>query len=302
MTRGLLALGVVAALAAAQQPIFHSGADAVQVDVLATDGHRPIGGLTAADFELRDSGVVQTIDALQIADVPFSMMLALDTSASMKGASLRQLQDGARAAIDALKPNDRATLMTFNTAVGRALPWDTDRAALRDAVDHIEAGGMTGLFDAALAAIVQRDPEPGRRNLLILFTDGVDTSSWLPDFASLDLASRSDIVIYGVTTDADLRFHSASLAWRSGIRLADSQPVFSTAPFLREISERTGGENDYTTGTDLRKVFARIVDDFHTRYVLTYRPAGVPAEGWHPLDVRLKARSGHVTARRGYDR
>ena len=65
------------------------------MDVLVTDRRQPVGGLTNADFELRDNGVRQTIDHLQIGEVPFSMMLALDASGSMVGSPLSHLQDGA---------------------------------------------------------------------------------------------------------------------------------------------------------------------------------------------------------------
>ncbi len=53
---------------------------------------------------------------------------------------------------------------------------------------------------------------------------------------------------------------------------------------------------------DLSQVFARIIQAFKTRYVLTYAPAGVSAPGWHPIEVKLKGREGAVRARKGYFR
>ena len=64
--------------------VFRSAAEAVRVDALVTDGHKPIGGLTPADFDLRDSGVAQAIDVAQIV-MPFSMLMVLDISSSMTG-------------------------------------------------------------------------------------------------------------------------------------------------------------------------------------------------------------------------
>jgi hypothetical protein len=78
------AASIVASIGA-QAPTFRTGVDAVRVDVLVNDGSRPVTGLAADDFELRDSGVVQTLDAVAIADVPISMMIALDVSESVKG-------------------------------------------------------------------------------------------------------------------------------------------------------------------------------------------------------------------------
>lgn len=285
-----------------QQTLFRSGTEGVRVDALVTDGRRPVAGLSAANFELKDSGVAQKIETVEVSELPFSVLLALDTSSSMEGASLRQLQDGARAAVDALRPGDRASIVTFNSAIGPATPWTTDRASLGAAIDRLRAAGTTSLYDAAVAGILQRDPEPGRRNLLIVFTDGMDTSSWLPDGAAYDLASRNDVVVYGVTTDAAPSARDTALQWRSGVRLSAQQPIVSTANFLAKLAAETGGQHLRSTTAELRRTFAEIVAEFRTRYVLFYRPDGVPATGWHPIDVHLKASRGRVTARRGYER
>lgn len=181
MIRALVALGLFGTLLSGLPQVFRSVVDAVRVDVLVTQGRQPVGGLTIADFELRDNGVRQTIDDLQVGEVPFSMMLALDVSGSMTGAPLSHLQDGARAALEALRPDDRAALIAFNETISVATPWTSERDALAPAISGLKANGNTSLFDAAMSAIVQRDPEPGRRNLLIIFSDDRDTASWLPD-------------------------------------------------------------------------------------------------------------------------
>ena len=91
MTRRLAVALIAAALPlsgpslASQKQAFSSGALGVRVDVLVTDGSKPVAGLTASDFELRDNGVVQTIDVLDASDVPVNAVLALDTSASTAG-------------------------------------------------------------------------------------------------------------------------------------------------------------------------------------------------------------------------
>lgn len=297
-----VAAALLVSLLQSGRAVFRSAAEEVRVDALVTDGRRPVGGLTAANFELRDSGVAQKVENVEISELPFSMLLALDTSSSMDGAALRQLQDGARAAVEALRPGDRASLLTFNAAIDRPTPWTTDRGSLAAAIDALRAAGTTSLFDAALSAIVQRDPEPERRNLLIVFTDGDDTSSWLPDTAVYDLASRTDIVIYGITTDAGPPAYRAALQWRSGIRLTPQQPIVSSEDFLTQLAAHTGGQHLRSASADLRRTFTQVVAEFRMRYVLWYRPEGVPATGWHAIDVRLKGSRGRLTARRGYER
>ena len=98
--------------AAAQRVADHEHAG--RVDVLVLDGNRPVGGLTAADFELSDSGVAQRIDAITFEDVPLSVMLALDASGSVRGAPLEHLKEAAAAVTGLLKPCDRAALLTFS--------------------------------------------------------------------------------------------------------------------------------------------------------------------------------------------
>lgn len=87
-TLGLLGVICQAAMVIAGQARFRSGTDAVLVDVEVTSGGRPVAGLTAADFELTDSGVVQQVNVMSFADVPVSLLLVLDTSSSVDGERL----------------------------------------------------------------------------------------------------------------------------------------------------------------------------------------------------------------------
>jgi VWFA-related protein len=280
---------------------FRSAADAVRVDVLVLDGRRPVSGLTAAAFELRDSGVAQQIDDVQSVEVPISMILALDTSSSMQP-GLRRLQEAARGAVAALRPDDRAAALTFSDVVGAPTPWGASHEPVLEAIDELKADGSSNLVDAAFSAILQRDPEPGRRNLAILFTDGSDTSSWLPDDAAIDLAAQSEVVIYCVAIDQQQPQVKQALQYRSGVRLASRQPVIRSWNFLKELATRSGGESLSTDFGSLQKTFRQIVDDFRNRYVLAYTPRGVPETGWHPLEVRVKEKGYKITARRGYQR
>jgi len=296
-----LSIVVALALVAGQSPTFRSSADAVTVDVLATNGNRPLGGLTAADFEVRDNGVVQSIDSVRFEDVPFNLLLALDTSASVKGEGLRDLQDAARGAVATLAPVDRVSLLTFSEALGGLPDWAPSQPSLGESIEAASAAGATGLYDAAFAALLHTDQEPGRRHLVILFTDGHDTASWLPAPAVLDAASHSDAVVYAVTLEEPTL--DMTLELRSGIRLSRNALLVERKPFLPELVARTGGDLFVERGSaKLRQVFERIVTEFRTRYVLTYRPEGVASGGWHSIDVRLKSVTGTVKARRGYQR
>ena len=114
--------------------------------------------------------------------------------------------------------------------------------------------------------------------------------------------TRTDIVVYGVTLTNTARVPPPNLDYRSGIRLSREQAIYSSTDFLGELAERSGGDRMSSSLPGLRRTFAKIVNDFRSRYVLTYMPNGVAATGWHRLEVRLVGRKGNVTARRGYER
>ena len=299
---GVAALGLLALSADAPQ-VFRMAVDGVRVDVLVSENRRSVRGLTAANFVLRDRGVVQVIDSVSFEDVPVSVMLVLDTSSSVRGTALTHLRQAASAVVDRLTPADRAALMTFNGAVSLDCDWTSDRRRLQDAIGRVDAGGATALHDAAYAALMLRDPSPGRP-LVLVFSDAADTASWLPGARVIELVQRHDAVVYGVTLrGAETRPLGYLADFTSGIQ-AHLENVAAGA-FKESFTERLAGESGGSVflaeeSGELRAAFERIVAEFRSRYVITYMPRGVEAAGWHPLQVSLKGRSGRVTARRGY--
>ena len=298
----LLAATTCVLNAQGQPPRFRSGIDVVTVDVLVTDGSRVVTGLHADDFEVRDTGVLQAIDAVSVDTVPVSMLLALDLSNSVEGTTLAHLKEAASAAVDALAKDDRAAVLTFAGAVTVRAAWGTPSPAMHDAIAAATAGGSTSLYDAAYTALTLRDDQPSRRPLVVLFSDGGDTSSWLPARAVLERARRSDAVVYLVALHAP-RFDTR-LEYRSGVELWEGDGGFPPAtPPIVELAAMTGGRIVIADRPErLRDAFASAVSQFRSRYLITYRPQGVGATGWHPIDVRLKTRRGTIVARRGYSR
>ena len=297
-----LSLALTSIGALAQQPI-RVDVDAVRLDVLVTDGSRPVGGLAADDFELRDSGVLQRIGAVSFEDVPLSVTLALDASASVRGQALDHLKQAATAVAGLLKGGDRAALLTFSEEVDLRSGWSADRQALARAIALTSASGSTALHDAAYAALTLKDPQSGRA-LVLLFSDGDDTASWLPGRTVIDLARRGDAVVYSVGLRTPGVPKLGYLAdFRTGLQpgIPRVLPAELTKPFLTALAEETGGQYLDTDRPDrLRDAFVQIVAEFRSRYLLTYTPTGVAAGGWHPLDVKVRKRNVTVVARRGY--
>lgn len=276
---------------------FRSGVELVSVDVLVRRGGRPVRGLTAANFELFDNGIPQRIQSIQTDAVPLNVMLVLDVSESTRGRPLQDLKSAANAVVGSLRRDDRMALLTFSQQAHLRAPWTQDGVALRAAIDRTVAEGGTALRDAAFSAISLRERVPGRM-LLILFSDGYDTASWLSAGDLLAAAERTDVAIHVIQT--------IPVPPRIGIehrRQLTANPRLYESLLLPVLANETGGAAiSVSDSSNVRSAFLKIIDDFRAGYVLTYSPARVPKEGWHSIAVRLKGARGEVHARRGYAR
>jgi VWFA-related protein len=271
------ALATMVPAAQDQLPTFSSRVEAVRVDVLVTDGGKPVRGLRAADFEVLDNGVRQTVDFVSAEQLPLNVVFTFDMSGSLVGERLANLREASHAVLDGLKADDQAALVTFNSAVLVGPGLTRDVRLVKAAIDRAEPAGNTSLVDASVAGLMLAEADVGR-GLVIVFSDGVDTASWLGPKAVLDVAKRSDAVVYAVSAGLNSR-----------------------AEFLGDLTEQTGGRLFTIESTrDLSGVFLEVLDEFRQRYLLSYSPAGVSPGGWHPLTVRVKGRNATVRARPGY--
>jgi len=263
-----------------QEYTFSIAAEEVRVDVLVTDKGRPIADLGAADFEVLDDGVPQEIQyAKPQRQMPISATLVFDMSRSVAGQLLDRLKEAASRFLADLKMEDRVALVTFNHAVFLGSPPTREIERVQRALDQAQSFGNSSLIDASYAGLVLAK-SAAELPLLIIFSDGLDTFSWLTGEAVLETAKGSDVVVYGVSTR----------------RLPKKS-------FLSDLAEFTGGTLlEVDTIENLPAVFLRILDEFRRRYLLTYIPRGVSESGWHKLEVRVKRRSAKVQARPGYMR
>ncbi|HEX2339366.1 MAG TPA: VWA domain-containing protein [Vicinamibacterales bacterium] len=261
----------------AQRATFSAKTEAVRVDVLVTDNGRPLLGLMPADFELLDNGVAQQIDHASFEQIPLNVILTLDMSDSVAGERLDDLRSAGRSLLGALKKDEHAALITFSHVVTLGSELTTDFDRVRAGIEAAEPTGGTGLVDASFASIMLGESDV-ERSLVLVFSDGLDTASWLAPDAVLDVARRSDAVVYGITAGR--------------LRRGD---------FLRDLSELTGGRlYEVESTADLGPVFVGVLEEFRHRYLLSYSPNGVSKDGWHRLEVRVKRRGATVKARPGY--
>jgi VWFA-related protein len=281
----------VFATAQATPPVFRAEVEAVHVDALVVRSGRPVAGLRAANFELKDNGVRQRVELVAAEARPLLAVLVFDTSSSMAGARLVALQEAGRAFLDGLRPADQAALMTFSEELVWVAGPTEDKNEVRRALDRLRAAGATAVYDALYSGITLADT--GRRPLVVLFSDGEDNLSFLGERQLRLAAERSNALVYVV-------------AWRppppplpmTGV------PVLSELrreEVLRDVAEATGGRLWHADSpARLREAFAAIADAMGQRYVLRYEPEGVKREGWHRIELRLRGEKGEVQARRGY--
>jgi len=308
-TVAAIALGL-ASLSAQQAPRFAGGTDAILIDVLVTRSGVAVDGLTAADFVVRDSGVAQTPQLVATGTLPVNLLLAFDTSASVRGTQLEHLKTAAKAAVASLRANDEAALLTFSHNVLLRTGWTTSRETLTKAIDSVTGLGLTALNDAAFSALAMT-PRPGARRLILFFTDGDDTSSWTSSADLLQLARRSDAIVYNVTLDGVGNSGATMARMLEGLPAGDritaeverrvaTAPALYRAAVLPLLALETGGESMRALDpAKLGATFTDIISRFSKRYLLAYTPTGVPAAGWHPIQVEVTG-GGEVTARKGY--
>jgi VWFA-related protein len=267
-------------LAQEQRSVFRSSVDAVRVDALVTRGGKTVGNLSPADFTVTDNGVRQPIELVSFEDLPVNVVIALDVSASLTGERLAQLKAASASLARVLKKDDRAGLLTFTETVELNPELTTNLDQVRAAIGRIEppeGQRATALVDALFAGVLAAESNAAR-GLVVVFSDGVDTGSWLREEAVLDVAKRSDAVVYAVLTHHEGRDE-----------------------FLKDLTDATGGTlTEVESSTDIGAAFLRILEEFRHRYLINYVPVGVRREGWHTLTVKVAGQDLKVKARTGY--
>jgi VWFA-related protein len=275
---GRSAVARVPAQDSGQQPVFSARTAAVAVDVLVTESGQPVRGLRASDFEIRDNGILQQVDLVTEGRLSVDVILAFDTSESVAGTRLGQLRSASGLLLDELKKGDRVALVTFSDTLRLPSTWTPDVGAVRASLGAVRAQGGTALVDGVYLALAVGETSAGR-GLAIVFSDGVDTSSWLSADAVLQAARRSGLVVYAVSA------------------IDTGKPP----PFLRDLCAITGGRLIEEESTwNLSSTFLDVLEEFRQRYLVSFTPRGVPRDGWHRLDVRVKRPKAVVSARTGY--
>jgi hypothetical protein len=275
---------VATVVPAAQQAVFRASTASITVDVPVRQNGRPVTDLGPADFEVRDAGRTQQVAEVTRETLPIDVTCIVDLSGSVQGPVLESLRRSLNAIGQRLRPTDRASVITFNQQIRQVRPLQP--GGWPDGLPLGVPSSLTSLFDAVTVALIA-SPEVGRRRMAIVFTDGLDVSSFLDGAGMLDVARRSATAVFTVAL--------AEGTVRRPRRPAH-EDLFTT------LANVTGGVLDVLQrDEDLSGSFAQAFEEFRTSYVLSYAYEGPALAGWHPIEVRV-TRPGRydVRARQGY--
>ena len=268
----------------AEQPVLMVRTDLVTLSVVVVN-HRgaPVTGLRPEHFRVYDNGDPQTIQFFTSDDLPATIGLVIDSSASMRGRR-EHVTAAAAAFIDMRRPLDEFFTLNFNEVVWPGLPpsvvFSEDRDQLLAALSAVPAQGMTAVYDALERGLSQLQRGTRDRRALILFSDGGDNASTHTLAAVLEHARRTNAVIYSVTFfDPDNR---------------DARPEV-----LKTLARQTGGRALTARRTNhVSDAFAQIAEEVRTGYTIGFAPAETAAGGFRTIRVVVDAGDGRqLTAR-----
>ncbi|HXG31758.1 MAG TPA: VWA domain-containing protein [Bryobacteraceae bacterium] len=278
--------------AASQQPVFRVDVRLVRILATVKDA---AGGLVASlnkeDFTVYDNGMPQELAVFERrTELPLSIALLVDTSLST-AKELRYELDSVERFLGAVfsegRPEDAVALYSFNYGITLVSGFTRNRARLREGLKRLRPEGGTSLYDAIYLAARDLEMREGRR-VMILVTDGGDTTSAKTFHDALEAAHLADAVIYAIlvmpiTSDAGRNIGGENA--------------------LEGLAAGTGGRVFRPQlGSALDEAFAQILSELRTQYLLAYYPKNVPPakDRFHRVEVRVSKPDLRVLARSGY--
>jgi Ca-activated chloride channel family protein len=270
----------------AQEPTFRSGTQLVSLFVTVTDSRlRLVPDLGQDDFTVLDNGRPQPIVFFENQARPITVVVMLDTSASMT-AAISLLRDAAEQFLIRMLPEDRGKIGAFNDKIEVTADFVSDRDDLIGALRDLDYGNATRLYDALALSLDELQGIEGRRVILV-FSDGEDTASRARLGQIVDRARTEEVMVYAIGLEVE---------YFNGVRMVRSRPDDG----LRRLAEETGGGYfELEKTADLAPTFTRVAQELHSQYVVGFTPTSLDGRV-HRLEVRLRDGSMTARARRSY--
>ena len=298
-TRAAAALAVTLAVATPvaqqpDQPAFRTGVDLVSLNVTVTDGdNRYVTDIKQASFQLYEDGALQEVTFFTRMQLPIALALLMDTSASMAD-KMSTAQKAAVGFAERLRDEDQASVIDFDSRVNILQDFTNSIDELKAAIRQTSAGGSTSLYNAIYISLKEfgkvgaTTVDEIRRQAIVMLSDGEDTSSLVEFDEVLELAKRSNTVIYSIG------LRSRDIRTRRGFREADF--------VLRQLAQETGGRAFFPErADDLTKIYQRISDELSSQYTLGYISKNPLQDGrWRRIVVRVDRPNVAARTKQGY--
>ena len=295
----------------------------IPVSVMDRDG-RYIPNLQKEEFRIWEDGIEQEVAFFQSVDKPFSVVLMLDTSPSTQF-RLEDIQDAAISFVNQLRPDDKVMVVSFNDDIKVLSEFTTDRGKLRRAIERSKTDDGTRLYDAVDMVINQQLSRAQGRKAIVLFTDGVDTTSRRASYQSNVMdAQELDALIYPVQYDTsrdmsvqnyppmvtiDVWGQILGGIFGGGRRRGGGGGGYprgrGTARddyelanhYLQELANSTGGrEYQADSLQNMSDAFANVAEELRRQYSIGYYPKRPPQAGQR-RQIRVRARQPNLAVR-----
>jgi Ca-activated chloride channel family protein len=258
--------------------------------------------LVQDDFAVFDLDERQTLVTFARGDIPFTAVVLLDSSVSMKGAPLQSALSGAEAFLTSMDRLDEGKLLVFSDRILHSTPFTNFPEVLTAGLGNVDAGGGTALNDHLYLALKQLEERQGRR-VVVLLSDGIDSHSVLSASDVALKARRSQALIYWLRLPYRGQFPTGgddlpgiSSAWRN------TQEYRREYELLKSTIEESGGRvQDLASLDEIEAAFRDILAELREQYVLGYYPRNLHHRGsWREVAVRVRDGSLDVRCRDGY--
>ncbi len=285
-----LALGFAGRSYTAQEPQATIKTEVALVNVVfsATDrNNRMMSGLKAEDFIVFEDRQPQKIeffsDLSKGTEVPLTIAFLIDTSGSVKNKLGFEKETAAEFFKTILrKGKDLALIIQFDSDVNLVQDFTDNTARLIRSLDNLEAGNSTCLYDAVFLAVDEKLKRETGRRVIVVITDGEDTSSKLRKEAAIEAAQKSDVLIYGIGVRGDF-----------GVNFG----------VLKRFAEETGGLffSPHARFAEIQAAFRAIGEDLKGQYSLAYSSSNQKRDGsFRIIEIRPKMSGVRIRARKGY--
>lgn len=280
----------------------------IPISVFDRDGLY-IPGLRQSEFKIFEDGVEQEIEYFGTTDKPFTVALVLDTSPSTQY-KIDEIHKAAIAFVDQLKPQDRVIVVEFHSSVKVQTEATSDREKIYKAIYKAQFGNGTSLYNAVDEALRKQLGRIEGRKAVVLFTDGVDTTSRKNSYdSSLNYAEESDSLIFPIYYNTYLETLQSSGGGFPDIFLGGPPPGTTAAEYalgrkyLDELADATGGRvfRPESTPGGLTRAFEGIAEELRRQYNIGYVPKEMGKPGQRKqIKVRVNRPNLIIRARDSY--